>query len=334
MTKIPSSYLAKSTGKASLIPAEKISAPSCHYALKSRNAIALRLEKWVKNRTHCFRSTRPLFSGKAHVRNEIGSNQGCQICIDTMYVPKRGKNISYGHKVTKWPQNYQMTIKYTVHKVTMYSRWPENIPTFVLPRPSKIYPNWGFWWELYTIWQPWFRSERDGESSLWLNEAKLSNKKLNANKKSSDAAPFFLLRRQSIRHLCGICMKHTKICMYVFCKLVSQLPIMLADIVRYDRYQKQKHKRCILHLCIICMKHTKICIYVFCNLVSKLHHHIMLAYRYRSVRKVSINMNKKDVLYISAEYIHVWSIQIFVCIPQICIALSSSHYVRRHCSIR
>jgi hypothetical protein len=26
-----------------------------------------------------------------------------------------------------------------------YTKWPKNIPTFSIPRPSKLYPNWEFW---------------------------------------------------------------------------------------------------------------------------------------------------------------------------------------------
>jgi hypothetical protein len=28
-----------------------------------------------------------------------------------------------------------------------YFKWSKNIPTFPVPRPSKIYPNWDFWFE-------------------------------------------------------------------------------------------------------------------------------------------------------------------------------------------
>jgi hypothetical protein len=28
-----------------------------------------------------------------------------------------------------------------------YSKWPHNIPTLTIKRPSKIYPNWDFWFE-------------------------------------------------------------------------------------------------------------------------------------------------------------------------------------------
>jgi hypothetical protein len=30
---------------------------------------------------------------------------------------------------------------------TKYTKWPLNIPTFSIPRPLKIYPNWDFWYE-------------------------------------------------------------------------------------------------------------------------------------------------------------------------------------------
>jgi hypothetical protein len=28
-----------------------------------------------------------------------------------------------------------------------YSKWPKNISAFSILRPSKIYPNWDFWFE-------------------------------------------------------------------------------------------------------------------------------------------------------------------------------------------
>jgi hypothetical protein len=36
-------------------------------------------------------------------------------------------------------KTYQMAIKYT--------KWLENLPTSSIARPSKIYPNWNFWFE-------------------------------------------------------------------------------------------------------------------------------------------------------------------------------------------
>jgi hypothetical protein len=39
--------------------------------------------------------------------------------------------------------------------VIKYSKWPQNIPTFSIPKPFKIYPNKDFWVWKYTIWQPW-----------------------------------------------------------------------------------------------------------------------------------------------------------------------------------
>jgi hypothetical protein len=29
----------------------------------------------------------------------------------------------------------------------IYSKWPYNVPTLSIPRPSKIYPKWDFWFE-------------------------------------------------------------------------------------------------------------------------------------------------------------------------------------------
>jgi hypothetical protein len=35
-----------------------------------------------------------------------------------------------------------------------YYKWPNNISTFSSLRPTKIYPNWDFWFWKQTIWQP------------------------------------------------------------------------------------------------------------------------------------------------------------------------------------
>jgi hypothetical protein len=48
--------------------------------------------------------------------------QGCQIFLGTTY--QDGKNIPNNHKI------YKMAI---------------NIPTSSIARPSKMYPNWYFW---------------------------------------------------------------------------------------------------------------------------------------------------------------------------------------------
>jgi hypothetical protein len=49
-------------------------------------------------------------------------------------VPKRGKIYQIA---TKLPNGHKMGV--------INSKWPKNIPTFSIPRPSKIYPNWDFW---------------------------------------------------------------------------------------------------------------------------------------------------------------------------------------------
>jgi hypothetical protein len=38
--------------------------------------------------------------------------------------------------------------------VVIFSKWPEYITTFSVPRSSKMYSNWYFWSEKKTIWQP------------------------------------------------------------------------------------------------------------------------------------------------------------------------------------
>jgi hypothetical protein len=58
-----------------------------------------------------------------HNNTKIGKN-----------VPKLSENVPNGHKIS------QMYIN--------YSKWPSNILTFSNLRPSKIYPNWDFWFEI------------------------------------------------------------------------------------------------------------------------------------------------------------------------------------------
>jgi hypothetical protein len=40
-----------------------------------------------------------------------------------------------------------MTTKYAYQMAIIYSKWVKNIPTNSITRPSKIYPNWDFWYE-------------------------------------------------------------------------------------------------------------------------------------------------------------------------------------------
>jgi hypothetical protein len=41
---------------------------------------------------------------------------------------------------------YQMAHK-MYQMAFIYSKWPKNIPIFSIPRPSKIYLKWDFWYE-------------------------------------------------------------------------------------------------------------------------------------------------------------------------------------------
>jgi hypothetical protein len=43
----------------------------------------------------------------------------------------------------------------------IYSKWPKNIPNFSIPRPSKIYPNWDFWFESKPSGNPAFSGMSD-----------------------------------------------------------------------------------------------------------------------------------------------------------------------------
>jgi hypothetical protein len=51
-------------------------------------------------------------------------------------IPKRRKMHQIATELPNEHKIYQMAV--------MYSKWPKNIPTFYIPRPSKTYPNWDF----------------------------------------------------------------------------------------------------------------------------------------------------------------------------------------------
>jgi hypothetical protein len=85
------------------------------------------------------RSTEKSLENKATKQKQTAAaQQGCQIFI--------GKTYQNGDEYTKLPQNVpngqcitQTTVKFS--KCTL------NIPRFSIPRSSKMYPNWDFWFE-------------------------------------------------------------------------------------------------------------------------------------------------------------------------------------------
>jgi hypothetical protein len=60
------------------------------------------------------------------------TDQGCQIFLDTIY--------QNGTKRTQLQLNGQMAIMCIFQMSIEYT-----VPTFSIPRPTKIYPNWYFW---------------------------------------------------------------------------------------------------------------------------------------------------------------------------------------------
>jgi hypothetical protein len=62
--------------------------------------------------------------------------QGCQILLGTIY--QNGKKLPNDHKI------YQVAICKTYEMVVKYSKWPQILPTFNYPRPSKIYTDISF----------------------------------------------------------------------------------------------------------------------------------------------------------------------------------------------
>jgi hypothetical protein len=64
--------------------------------------------------------------------------QGCQIFL--------GPNIPKRELYTKWPQTVPNGHK-LYQLIKKYSKWSQNITTFSVRRPYKIYPNRNFWFE-------------------------------------------------------------------------------------------------------------------------------------------------------------------------------------------
>jgi hypothetical protein len=52
---------------------------------------------------------------------------------------KTEKNVPNDRKISNGHKIYQMAVKLT--------KWPLNIPTSSIAKPSIIYPNWDFWFE-------------------------------------------------------------------------------------------------------------------------------------------------------------------------------------------
>jgi hypothetical protein len=77
-------------------------------------------------------SVSPFSSEKA----EMVASQGCQIFLGTTY--QNGTKIFPNDRkiCQKCHKTYEMVVK--------YSEWPQNLPTFSAPRPSKMYQNRNF----------------------------------------------------------------------------------------------------------------------------------------------------------------------------------------------
>jgi hypothetical protein len=97
--------------------------------------------------TSCPTSTtvRTRTAAKTWIPSSLERNQGCQIFRDTN-IPKRGKIYQITPKLLNGHKIYQMTL--------IYSKRPQNLPTCLISMPSKIYPNWDFWF------QPWDKHQR------------------------------------------------------------------------------------------------------------------------------------------------------------------------------
>jgi hypothetical protein len=62
-------------------------------------------------------------------------NQACQIFLDTI--------CQNGGKCTKLPEDDPMAMTYSPWAKKHFQKFPK----FSIPSPSKMYPNWDFWFE-------------------------------------------------------------------------------------------------------------------------------------------------------------------------------------------
>jgi hypothetical protein len=82
----------------------------------------------------------------SRAEKDLNEDQGCQMFHDTTY--QKRENIPNDHKI------YQMATKYT-KMARKFTQRPQNVPSSIISRPFKIYPNWDFWLQdIHTIWQP------------------------------------------------------------------------------------------------------------------------------------------------------------------------------------
>jgi hypothetical protein len=74
-------------------------------------------------------------------------------------IPKQGKISQTAPKLPNSHNIYEMAV--------IYFKWPHNVPTFSIPRPSKIDPNWDFWYENMPSGNP----DADEGFFVWVSES-------------------------------------------------------------------------------------------------------------------------------------------------------------------
>jgi hypothetical protein len=97
-------------------------------------------QRWTEKLTHGF------------LPQAACGNQGCQIFLGTIY--QNVKNTPNDRYIPNGNELYPITTKYT--------RWPYNLPTSSISRPSKIYPSWDFSFENMPSGNPGNSSTKNG----------------------------------------------------------------------------------------------------------------------------------------------------------------------------
>jgi hypothetical protein len=77
---------------------------------------------------------------RAHERISLDRDLACKVRAARFFLAqKRAKLYQISVKLPIGHKMHQMAV--------IYSKWLQNILTFSIPKPSKIYPNWNFWSE-------------------------------------------------------------------------------------------------------------------------------------------------------------------------------------------
>jgi hypothetical protein len=94
---------------------------------------------------------------------KIGTQRGRVARFFVAQYSKTGENIPNDHTL------YQIPIKYKYQMAGKFDQMAIKYTKYTIARPSKIYPNWDFWFETIPSGNPAARQEFEGGNFLWFD---------------------------------------------------------------------------------------------------------------------------------------------------------------------